>query len=172
MAQVRCRCGEELDIQPDGPDRIVCPRCAAKIRVRRTQSLGDVDGFIRFSCPCGRRLKVQARGSPTSGKCPDCGRVVPVPNPNSPDAKALANDPNVVTEELSPEDVARLEQWAKEQVARTGGMPAVSAQGGTPPTSGNRIEAGLRVCPRCGKPVHLNATNCRSCGAPVPRRVD
>jgi hypothetical protein len=168
MAQVQCRCGEQLNIAPDGPDRIVCPRCQAKIRVRRTPKLGDVDGFIRFTCPCGRRLKVQASGSPTSGKCPDCGRVVPVPNPNSMDEKLLANNPDAVTEELSPEDLARLEQWAREQSARTGGMPTVSA--GTPQTSGTRIEAGLRVCPRCGKPVHLSATTCRACGAPVPRR--
>jgi ribosomal protein L40E len=33
-----------------------------------------------------------------------------------------------------------------------------------------KVEAGLRVCPRCGRPVHLGAENCRQCGAPVPRR--
>jgi hypothetical protein len=38
------------------------------------------------------------------------------------------------------------------------------------PHPGGRIEAGLRVCPRCGKPVHMAATACGECGAAVPRR--
>ena len=33
-----------------------------------------------------------------------------------------------------------------------------------------KVEAGLRVCPRCGRPVHLGAESCRHCGAHVPRR--
>ncbi|MBY0394857.1 MAG: hypothetical protein K2X91_00090 [Thermoleophilia bacterium] len=35
---------------------------------------------------------------------------------------------------------------------------------------GAQFEAGLRICPRCGMPVHLSAENCRQCGATVPRR--
>jgi hypothetical protein len=33
-----------------------------------------------------------------------------------------------------------------------------------------KVEAGLRVCPRCGRPVHLSAEVCRQCGASVPKR--
>jgi ribosomal protein L32 len=33
-----------------------------------------------------------------------------------------------------------------------------------------KTEAGLRVCPRCGKPVHLSSIVCRECGAHVPKR--
>jgi ribosomal protein L40E len=33
-----------------------------------------------------------------------------------------------------------------------------------------KAEAGLRVCPRCGRPLHLSAVTCRDCGAPVPKR--
>ena len=39
----------------------------------------------------------------------------------------------------------------------------------TPMTSVVKFEAGLRVCPRCKKPIHLGATRCRECGNPVPR---
>jgi endogenous inhibitor of DNA gyrase (YacG/DUF329 family) len=171
MAQVRCRCGETLNIPPDGPDRIVCPRCAAKIRVRRSKQVGDIDGFIRFSCPCGRRLKVRASGSPEAGKCPDCGRVVPVPDQNTA-SRVLPSDPEAVTEELSPEEVARLERWAQERLAQASGKPAPPP---TPPsiataTPGTKMEAGLRVCPSCGRPVHLGATICRHCNAHVPKR--
>jgi hypothetical protein len=33
-----------------------------------------------------------------------------------------------------------------------------------------KFEAGLRVCPRCKKPVHLGAAICRECGTSVPRQ--
>jgi len=33
-----------------------------------------------------------------------------------------------------------------------------------------KMEAGLRLCARCGKPLHISATVCRSCGEPVPKR--
>ena len=33
-----------------------------------------------------------------------------------------------------------------------------------------KFETGLRVCPRCKKPLHLSADNCRECGMPVPRQ--
>ena len=35
MPRVTCRCGEKLKVQPDGPERIDCPKCGAKIRLRR-----------------------------------------------------------------------------------------------------------------------------------------
>ena len=39
-----------------------------------------------------------------------------------------------------------------------------------PPPPGGKAEAGMRICPRCGKPVHLSAIVCRACGAHVPKR--
>ena len=40
----------------------------------------------------------------------------------------------------------------------------------TPPNSAVKFEAGMRICPRCKKPIHLGASTCRACGTPVPRQ--
>jgi hypothetical protein len=203
MARVTCRCGETLKVKSSDPDRVVCPRCGAKIRVRRSpspgQGMGEADdGYVRFNCPCGRRLKVQAVGRPEAGKCPDCGRIVPVPDSAwdrpesfSKGAGDLARSGRVPyggrTEDMDAADLARLERWASRHLAASkpdepsgGDAPTTSHQAldvaltaepgqGAPP-SVVKMEAGLRVCPRCGKPVHMSATVCRNCGEPVPKR--
>jgi hypothetical protein len=199
MPRVTCRCGETIDVRSKTPDRIDCPRCGARIRLRRRgRSAGSLvgpgeseDGYIRFHCPCGRRLKVLAESRPEAGKCPDCGRVVPVPETawsgagSGPMGRPFG-DPEARTDELDEEDLARLAEWGARQAARPGRPandpdatpPAMSAVSGylpghaadRIPTSNVKFEAGLRVCPGCGKPVHLSATTCRECGTPVPRR--
>ena len=58
----------------------------------------------------------------------------------------------------------RLEEWTKAHLKRQ------EAPRATAPTA-TRTEAGLRVCPGCGKPLHLGATECRDCGIPVPRAL-
>jgi ribosomal protein L40E len=83
-------------------------------------------------------------------------------------------------------DLERLERWASRYQAalnhnqQPGGesttshqalnavSPAAMAQDSSSPVM--KMEAGLRVCPRCGKPLHMSATVCRSCGEPVPKR--
>ena len=203
MARVSCRCGETLDYDPYGPERIVCPRCGSKVRVRRPIPGGAAesrpkphvipvdDGYIRFPCPCGRRLKIRAKDRPEAGRCPDCGRIVPVPATawnvpgKNPRSEGFAPD-DQRTGEFSPEDIARISTWtqhwaAKREAARpvasrdrpdegstpASGVPLVNV---APRPSSVKMEAGLRVCPRCGKPVHLGAANCRECGALVPKR--
>jgi hypothetical protein len=201
MARVTCRCGEVLNVKSGGPERIDCPRCGARIRLRRRRSsssgsLGGVsetdDGYIRFHCPCGRRLKVLAADRPEAGKCPDCKRVVPVPesawSTSTPAASLGRSDPAARTEDMDAEDLARLEEWSARHrdgtsrpVAGAGdditpaAMPFVTGLEAGPDVPGRsssmvQYEAGLRVCPRCGKPVHLSATTCRECGSSVPRR--
>jgi hypothetical protein len=201
MARVTCRCGEKLKIPPDAPERIECPKCVARIRLRRStppQGKNETgDGFLRFLCPCGRRLKVPAADRPTAGKCPDCGRVVPVPTSAQailnagPAKKAGLSDPDARTEDLDANDLAELEKWAARHLAKssrpadplptTTGFLAVASSGepsvktgllppSMPPPSVVKFEAGLRICPRCKKPVHLGAANCRECGTPVPRQ--
>jgi hypothetical protein len=196
MPQVTCRCGEKLKIQPDGPDRINCPKCGAKIRLRHSaqqQSQREADdGYLRFLCPCGRRLKVPAADRPVAGKCPDCGRVVPVPpsvraiSIAAPVKRASQSDPEARTEELDNNDLAQLESWrtryaanssrTEGPVSTTTSLHTVTADADvgfvtptTLPTSAVKFEAGLRICPRCKKPVHLGAATCRECGTPVPR---
>jgi len=175
MPRATCRCGQALIVPDDGTDRIVCPECGAKVRVRlpaaREPAASVEGGFLRFDCPCGRRLKVKAEGGPSRpshGKCPDCGRVVPVPATGLPGR----DDPESPTEEISAADVAMLDEWTRRHaggdVARapssTHPMPAI------PKASPWTGEAGLRICPGCGKPVHLGASICRDCGTSVPKR--
>jgi hypothetical protein len=203
MPRVTCRCGEKLNVGPGSPERIECPKCGAKIRLRRpapSLPMGETgDGFLRFLCPCGRRLKVPATDRPVAGKCPDCGRVVPVPTaaqtrPAADASKqASQSDTEARTEELDDNDRAQLEEWSLRYAANpnphrpeapastTTGLHTVGAgadSGGelafvppmAAPPSSVKFEAGLRVCPRCKKPVHLGAAICRECGTPVPRQ--
>jgi hypothetical protein len=196
MPRVTCRCGEKLKVPATGPERIDCPKCGARIRLRRpAQSLQGMsetdDGYLRFHCPCGRRLKVTAVGRPEAGKCPDCGRVVPVPEsawsalPAAPGVRSARSDPNARTQDMDADELARLERWTARHLSHsrqpsgessTGLLPTVpGADGGsimsnTPPPSVVKFEAGLRICPRCRKPVHLGAAACRECGTPVPRQ--
>jgi DNA-directed RNA polymerase subunit RPC12/RpoP len=199
MHRVTCRCGERLTVQPEGPERIDCPKCGAKIRLRhvpqapRGPAAGD--GFIRFHCPCGRRLKVPAADRPIAGKCPDCGRVVPVPTASQTKAapgplkQGPKSDPEARTEDLDAEDLARLDSWGARHTAnpnpKHGPLStatdvqqvvsgADSALGFSAPVANPvsevKFEAGLRICPRCKKPVHLGAAICRECGTTVPRQ--
>jgi hypothetical protein len=201
MPRVTCRCGEKLKVERDSPERINCPTCGAKIRLRRSAppqlAAKAGDGFLRFPCPCGRRLKVALMARPVAGRCPDCGRVVPVPTsvratPRSAAGKQTPQcDPEARTEELDDSDLAQLETWRDQ---RTGHSTHAEGQGSTTtglhlvgsttdasanaklaavavsPNSVVKFEAGLRICPRCKKPIHLGATTCRECGTPVPRQ--
>jgi ribosomal protein L37E len=177
MARATCRCGQELEMPPEGVTHTTCPRCSARVRIIRKRRDGDPgsssvssgDGFIRFSCPCGRRLKVSAIDRPTHGKCPDCDRIVPVPDDASSKPASRAESS---TEEMAAVDLAMLDAWAKGHMAEgsgNGSRPISTAEMAFN-APGRRAEAGFRVCPRCGKPIHLNADTCRACGIPVPKK--
>ncbi|MFO0889605.1 MAG: hypothetical protein U0790_10760 [Isosphaeraceae bacterium] len=195
MARVVCRCGETLTVTSSDPDRVVCPRCGAKIRVRRSARAGPKltagDGYIRFPCPCGRRLKIREQDRAEAGRCPDCGRVVPVPDtaardfPPPADAEtpgpAGSADPGARTAELDAADLDRLERWARRVAAKGGDAGSFTGEATTtshqalkvvsaPRTSrrplGREDEARLRVCTRCGKPLHVNCD-----GLPILRRA-
>ena len=184
MARAICRCGQPLEIPSGEVSHIVCPTCSARVRiVRKPRSDAEVaaspgssgDGYARFACPCGRKLKVNLRDHPTHGRCPECGRVVPVPS----DA-ATYTTPDADTAEMSPTDRARLDAWVRRHQGPPPAPPSGSSTASAlipalEPGSGTRAaphknEAGLRICPQCGKPVHMAAETCRACGASVPRR--
>ncbi len=189
MSQVTCRCGETITVDSsEGPDRVDCPKCGARIRLRRKVDAGTAentgDGYVRFPCPCGRRLKVRASGGQKAGKCPDCGRMVPVPGASAVGGGRLDFDSR--TADLDPADIARLREWTERHTGRSlesangpdatpMGVPQIRVGPSGPGENAPRpsmvsFEAGLRVCPRCGKPVHISATACRECGTAVPRR--
>ena len=170
MPKATCRCGKILELPKDGTDRVVCPHCSAKIRIRRAPKSELFDGFIRFDCPCGRRLKVrESNPMQNSGKCPDCGRVVPVPK-LTPFGNLKSSSPiESPTDELDAVDHSALDEWSTKHRAGNGAKRAAAM---APPrqASSTKSEAGLRVCTRCGRPLHLSAVACRECGAPAPRR--
>jgi hypothetical protein len=202
MARLICRCGEALKIPSRDAERLTCSRCGANIRIRRKPerrngSAHQDDGYVRFYCPCGRRLKVRSDKLVEAGKCPSCGRVVPVPLSASEERTGKSGgpgqryteryEPEARTAELDLVDLKRLEQWSnshrrkrdQDTGVRSQSSPAfenslgtrVGLESGTkddPPAMNE--EAGLRICPACGKPLHMNASICRSCGEPAPRR--
>lgn len=199
MARVTCRCGETINLGREVPDRVVCPSCGTKINIKvkgpgkgKGAVADEGDGLIRFHCPCGRRLKVPAQDRPEAGRCPDCGAVVPVPRPvlasvstvSGPRTPGVgirngsfAGSEDARTEEFDAEDIARIQRWAAkhgvypEDEGRTAHVPpprAPSESGYTPPPA-MKVEAGLRTCPKCGRPLHMSAVSCRACGAATPK---
>jgi hypothetical protein len=168
--KAKCRCGAVLTVEDERADRVVCTGCGARVRLRRPGPVDD--GFIRFSCPCGRRLKVPSDQPPSHGKCPECSRIVPVP------LSGLAGVESR-TEELRPEEATRIDEWAAEHIRKGSRVPKDVGPSTLPPApvsvvaepvQSERSEAGLRVCPQCGRPVHLGSGTCRQCGIAVPRR--
>jgi hypothetical protein len=189
MPQALCRCGHPLTLPSNPNERVVCANCGARVRVRvHSADQPPADGYIRFFCECGRRLKVPARNRPTHGQCPDCGRIVPIPELG--DATSLPpGHPETPTAELAPADREVLEQWSKEHLRKAAeagreqpDTDRIAAMAPAPPqpepstmlSSGNsspaRVEVGLRTCPNCGRPIHIQAETCRGCGTRVPRR--
>ena len=193
MPQIICRCGEKLKVPPECLEPIKCPRCNARIRVRPELPKGnatDEDGFIRFHCPCGRRLKVPAEEPPKAGRCPDCGRVVPVPTSTLGILNLASgkNDVETRTQDLDASDLAELKKWSDRYRAESDQAQDNSVNNRSvtvllgpdndkaglhsttiPRASVVKFETGLRICPQCQKPLHLGANNCRDCGIPVPR---
>lgn len=171
MRQAKCRCGQPLEIPAGEVTHLTCPTCSAKVRIIRksrpdsdetlNRSPGSSgDGYVRFPCPCGRKLKVSLLERPTHGKCPECGRVVPVPA----DAVNYVS-PEAPTGEMPAADQAQLDAWARSHLGK---QAAAAAPVGTGVP--RRIEAGLRVCPQCKKPIHMGSETCRTCGTTVPKR--
>src|SRR5437899_1677942 len=129
MPRATCRCGQALNVPDDGTARTVCPQCGARVKIRRPAG-SYADGYLRFNCPCGRRLKVDAANPPSHGKCPDCGRVVPVP----PASQSLpVGHPETPTEELSNEDLAVLDRWTRGHLAPASAAVAPRASVEEPP---------------------------------------
>ena len=173
MPRATCRCGQSLSVPADGGERVVCPKCGARVRIRRRPAAtAPDDGYIRFFCPCGRRLKVDTADPPASGKCPDCDRVVPVPSESVTTSRPPGH-PESPTEDLSAVDRDRLDRWTAKHAGPASAPAPASARvrvplDSLPPTLAD--ELGLRVCPACGSAVPLGSSACRACGGAVPKR--
>lgn len=187
MPRAICRCGHTLSIPADPTERVVCPGCGARVRIRPKPAVliepaqASADGAIRFFCECGRRLKVSAAAPPPFGKCPDCGAVVPVPTTSLTTSRP-AGHPESPTEDLPAADREAITRWSAGHKERTAAAAAVApppqppAEAGVmatmaftmPPT--DKVEVGMRICAQCGQPIPLGAQNCRQCGAPVAKR--
>ncbi len=171
MGAAVCRCGQALEVPSADVGYVVCPKCSSKVRIIRKARAGPVasaegDGYVRFSCPCGRKLKVSLADRPSHGKCPDCGKVVPVPAQAY--AAALSAQSEIPTQEIPAAGAAALDAWTKGHLARAKTTQSTAEMPSEP--QNRRAEAGLRVCPNCGKPIHLGADTCRGCGTVVPKR--
>ena len=182
MPSATCRCGQALAIPADPTERVVCPGCGARVRIRQksTAPAAEVasDGYIRFFCPCGRRLKVDSAAPPPFGKCPDCNAVVPVPATSLTTSRPPGH-PESPTDELPAVDREAIDRWTAGHRARAAAaVPSTHVESGHAPSptlaftqpTGDRVEVGMRICPNCGQPVHMGAEKCRNCGAAVPKR--
>jgi predicted Zn finger-like uncharacterized protein len=46
---------------------------------RKTDERGGADGFVRFACSCGKRVKVASKYVGQSVRCPHCGQIIKTP---------------------------------------------------------------------------------------------
>ena len=66
-----------------------CPVCKNKIVIPKTKALDSsaqsdsaiaaTDGFIRFNCVCGKKIKVPNSYAGKKGRCPKCREVLIIP---------------------------------------------------------------------------------------------
>ncbi|MFO0951666.1 MAG: hypothetical protein U0835_11050 [Isosphaeraceae bacterium] len=141
MPRATCRCGQKLSFPADGPDRVICPKCNSRIRVKRAESAATAVPSAENSkwTATGTRgspaLRPSAQGAtrcPAPGrKCrPDCGRVVPVPATTVSTATLTSRSSpgsghaEVPTEVMSAAEVA-LDRWSESHRERPGPVARV-----------------------------------------------
>jgi membrane associated rhomboid family serine protease len=89
FVRVMCSCGEKVKFPAKYTGRTGrCPQCGRVIAIPQTGSgseaesamqSGTGDGMIRFSCKCGKKIKVPSKYSGKTGKCPQCHAKVVIP---------------------------------------------------------------------------------------------
>jgi len=95
LVGVACACGKKLKVPRRYAGKAVrCPRCKGRVvvpsdakqrRVDRTKAKpvttgrDNADSCIRFVCTCGKRIKVPGRYAGRSGRCPQCGCRLRIP---------------------------------------------------------------------------------------------
>jgi hypothetical protein len=88
LIHVACSCGKTIKASLQYEGKIVrCPRCKGAVKITRGGRGGTVradvpaqDGYVRFTCSCGKSIRASARYAGRRAKCPRCGATVRVPN--------------------------------------------------------------------------------------------
>jgi len=89
FVKVFCSCGKKVKFPAKYAGRTGrCPQCGRAIAIAETSESsatesamqsGGEDGMIRFSCKCGRKIKVPGKYSGKVGKCPQCHEKIIIP---------------------------------------------------------------------------------------------
>jgi hypothetical protein len=84
-----CSCGRTISTSRQYSGKIVrCPDCKGRVLMPESiepalqqgpKAFSRDDGFIRFACSCGKRIKMPARYAGRWGKCPQCDARVRIP---------------------------------------------------------------------------------------------
>ena len=85
-----CSCGKKVKVPAKYAGKTErCPGCGSQVRIseksgseRETTSLESEkpkEKFIRFSCTCGKRLKMPEEYAGNKGKCPNCKKQIQIP---------------------------------------------------------------------------------------------
>ena len=88
--RLMCSCGKKMKVPVKYAGKTgKCPRCGSRVTIpgksgskRETISLTSEESkkeFIRFSCTCGKKLKMPVKYADKSGKCPSCKKQIQVP---------------------------------------------------------------------------------------------
>ena len=175
MPRATCRCGQSLE-RPRRRDR------AGRLPELRGQGPGPPAGREPVGAggdggggvhPVQLPVRPSAQGRAAAGAKP-VARQVPRLRPGRPRPRDRARSPRRATPRRPTEELTdrrpRRARPLDRAATSTRGRPRPPAAPPLLPTSPAPYptEAGLRVCPGCGKPVHLGADVCRECGTKVP----
>ncbi len=82
-----CSCGKVIKASRQyGGKMVRCPACKGvvlmpeSIRPADPAPAGAHDGYIRFTCTCGQKIKMPGRYAGRRGKCPGCGAAIRIPS--------------------------------------------------------------------------------------------
>ncbi len=200
MLRVTCRCGEKLSILARAPSGWTVPSaeprsgCAGRLpRKRMKGAMASCASSARAAA--GSRCRSRDALWPGVARIADASSRFPRPrrarSTRAQGKNSRKMTPKARTEELDTDDLTLLRDWAARHAAAASDAEVPSPgstalhnvddsaglggslefmRGGASPPSTVKFETGLRICPRCKKPVHSSAANCRECGTPVPRK--
>jgi len=86
-----CSCGKRLKVPAAFVGKIArCPQCQKRLTIpgkrpaapeaAPPQAQKPKEQFIRFVCPCGKRIKVPTKFAGKSGRCPRCQSQLKIPD--------------------------------------------------------------------------------------------